>query len=106
MRTESSDCIQHFGYQDFKDFKTFDVDPAKLRLRACPIKDCSTNPVSISYRKSTKLFCPTHGIRLHSNTFVYWNGEEQKDQARLRNFRIRPDLACDIALRSVGKADS
>jgi hypothetical protein len=53
-----------------------------------------------------KQFCPTHGIRLHSNTFVYWNGEKRKDDARLRNFRILPELARKIALPSGGKAES
>lgn len=103
MPTDSSNCFQYFGYQDFKDFE---VDPAKLQPPVCPIRACSTTPVTISYGKSKLPFCPTHGIRLHSNTFVYWNGEEHKDEARLRNFRILPDLARDIALHSVGKAES
>ena len=101
MPADSSDCFQYFGYKDFE------VDPAKLKYPAvCPIRTCSTRPVNISYGKSKQPFCPTHGIRLHSNTFVYWNGEEHKDDARLRNFRIRPDLAREIALHSVGKAES
>lgn len=104
MPADSSDCFQYFGYKDFKDFE---VDPTKLQYPAvCPIRTCSTRTVTISYGKSKQPFCPTHGIRLHSNTFAYWNGEEHKDDARLRNFRIRPDLARAIALHSVGKAES
>jgi hypothetical protein len=51
-------------------------------------------------------FCPKHGIRLHSNTFVYWNGIDHQDEARLRNFRVRADLAREIALGSGQKAES
>jgi hypothetical protein len=100
---ESSDCFQYFGCNDFKDFE---VDPAKAQPPVCPIRACSTAPVNISYGKSKQPFCPAHGIRLHSNTFAYWNGEAHKDEARLRNFCIRPDLAREIALHSVGKAES
>jgi hypothetical protein len=100
---ESSDCFQRFGYTDFKDFE---VDPGKLRPPACPVRACSTKPVTISCGKIERAFCPAHGIRLHANTLVYWNGEEKKDEARLRNFCIRPDLAREIALHSVGKAES
>jgi hypothetical protein len=100
---DSSDCFQYFGYQDFKDLE---VDPASLQFPECPIKTCPAMLVKIPYGKSGKWFCPTHGIRLHSNTFVYWNGEAQKDGARLRNFRVLPNLAKDVALHSVGKAES
>ena len=101
MPADNSDCLQYFGYKDFE------VGPAKLQGPfMCPIKTCSTKTVRISYGKSTKQFCPTHGIRLLSNTFVYWNGEKRKDDARLRNFRILPELARKIALRSGGKAES
>src|SRR6202158_282725 len=106
MLTDSSDCSQYFGYEDFKDFNG---DPAKFQYPdVCPIKTCSTRSVPISHGKSELPFCPTHGIRLHSNTFVYWNGEgqKQKDDARLRNFRIRQDIARKIALGSVEKAES
>jgi hypothetical protein len=103
MLTDNSNCSAYSGYEDFIDFQ---IDPAKLRPPICPIKGCSTRPITISYGKSTKPFCPTHGIRLHSNTFVYWNGEDRKDRARLRNFRVRPDLAQKIALDFVEKAES
>jgi len=101
MPVDTSDCFQYFGYKDF------DVSRVKSQYPdGCPVKDCSTKLVKIRYGKSDKQFCPTHGIRLHSKTFVYWNGDEHKDEARLRNFRIRPDLACKIAMHSVGKAES
>jgi len=103
---DSSDSSEYFGYESFRDFKS---DPEMLRYpNACPIRSCITTPVLIPFGKSNKPFCSTHGIRLHSNTFVYWNGDgrKEKNKARLRNFRIRPDLAEKIALNSVGKAET
>lgn len=72
----------------------------------CPIRDCSTALAKIGHGGKTQPFCPTHGIRLHSDTFVYWNGKERENEARLRNFRVRPDFAREIALGSVEKAES
>ena len=98
---ETSDCFQHFGYEDF--------DPNRIESpypTVCPIAGCSTKLVNIPHRRGTRPFCPTHGIRLHSNTFVYWNGIDHQDEARLRNFRVRADLAGEIALGSVEKAES
>src|SRR5205807_344831 len=44
--------------------------------------------------------------RLHSNTFVYWNGDGLEGDARLRNFIVEPDLVRAIALRKGMKAES
>jgi hypothetical protein len=96
-----SDCFQHFGYKDFALDRVQPDYPA-----GCPIANCSTALVKIPDSRGERPFCPTHGIRLHSKTFVYWNGVEHQHEARLRNFRIRPDLACKIALESVEKAES
>ncbi len=103
MSTGSSDCFEHFGYADFK---SLPVDPAVLRPPVCPIKNCSTNLISIPFGKGVKPYCPTHGVRLHSNTFVYWNGDGHRDDARLRNFRICQELARELALNSAGKAET
>ena len=97
----ASSCFQHFGFEDF----------ALARVKAqhldvCPIKTCSTTLTKVRFGKGERPFCPTHGLRLHSNTFVYWNGIEKQNEARLRNFQIRPDLAREIALGSVAKAES
>lgn len=101
MSIDSSDCFQHFGYKDF----AFDRVRSKYP-DGCPIAACSSTLVNIPDSRGERPFCPTHGIRLHSNTFVYWNGNEHQNEARLRNFRIRPDLARKIALESVEKAES
>jgi hypothetical protein len=101
MNDVTSDCVQHFGHEDF--------DLSRVRsdqVQACPVKTCSAPLLEIDYRKGKRAFCATHGLRLHANTFVYWNGTAQRDTARLRNFRIRPDLAQQIALDPKSKAET
>jgi hypothetical protein len=111
MLLETSDCVRHFGHPDF--------DPARLGENPpsrCPVRGCSVTLVELpygkqqdregKYKKRTKPWCPEHGIRLHSGTFVYWNGRGLEDQARLRNFIVRPDLVGAIALRKGMKAES
>lgn len=101
MPIDTSDCFQQFGYEDF------DIERVKSQYPSvCPVKSCSMKPVSIPDGRGERPFCPAHGIRLHSNTFVYWNGAKHQSEARLRNFRICPDLAREIALGSVEKAES
>ncbi|MBX7133938.1 MAG: hypothetical protein K1X67_14795 [Fimbriimonadaceae bacterium] len=51
-------------------------------------------------------WCPDHGIRLHSGTFVYWNGRGRENEAQLRNFIVRPDLVRELALPKGMKAES
>jgi hypothetical protein len=101
MHNATSDCLDHFGCDDFDLTRVTSQYP-----KCCPIRNCLTDLIEIPYGKGTKMFCPSHGLRFHANTFVYWNGAEQLDMARLRNFRIRSDLAKNIALNSVGKAES
>lgn len=52
----------------------------------CPIKGCGTSFI----RPNAKNIpcCEKHGLEVHANTFVYYNGENSaaKSQARLRNF--------------------
>lgn len=95
-----SDCFAHFGFEDF-DVEGF--DPAKPSR--CPVRGCTTPLVPVPFQKGEKLYCPSHGIRLHAGTFVYWNGPERVQDAQLRNFRVQPDLAREIALKSSSKAE-
>jgi len=101
MPVDTSDCFQYFGYKDFDNERVRSQYPI-----ACPVLSCSVKPVDSLDSRGKRPFCAVHGIRLHSNTFVYWNGEHHKSESRLRNFRIRPDLAGEIALESVEKAES
>lgn len=98
MAEATSDCRLHFGFADFA--------AHRLGTAQCPLRDCEATPVEISVRKATRLWCPKHGIRLHSGTFVYWNGPGLQDDSRLRNFIVRHDLVRAIALAKGMKAES
>ena len=64
---ETSDCSRHFGWNDF--------DCVRLeKSTECPLQGCSATLLSVPYRGGTLPWCPEHGIRLHSNTFVYGMG--------------------------------
>ena len=107
----TSDWRHPFGYADF-DVTRLDEAPTTK----CPVRGCSATLVKLPYGKQqdrdgkykerTKLWCPEHGIRLHSGTFVYWNGQGLEDEARLRNFIVRPDLVSAIALPKGMKAEA
>ena len=109
MSEQFSSCDRIFGHANF------DANRVRTMPSAgCPVRDCSTTLAAIPYGKGldrnrnprTKPWCPEHGIRLHTGTFVYWNGSGTKDASRLRNFIAQQDLAKEIALKSGGKAES
>jgi hypothetical protein len=106
---QNSNCDRMFGHPDF--------DPtrgATVPFTACPVRGCSPALVNVPFGKTldkdgnrkTKLWCADHGIRLHSGTFVYWNGLGTQDSSRLRNFIVRQDLVKEIALEAGAKAES
>jgi hypothetical protein len=112
MSIAASDCFRHFGYADFDPARLGEAPPSK-----CPVKGCSAKKLvelhygkqqdrKGKYKKRTMPWCPEHGIRLHSGTFVYWNGQGLEDEARLRNFIILPDLVRAIALPKGMKAEA
>lgn len=90
-----------FGHEDFDLTRVQSAYPD-----ICPVKGCETPTTWVTDSRGERRYCAMHGIRLHSNTFVYWDGENRKDDARLRNFPIRPDIAREVALNAVGKAES
>jgi hypothetical protein len=90
-----------FGYEDF--------DPARLDGnydRRCPVRGCEAKPNTAPYGRREMPWCSEHGIRLHTSTFVYWNGSDQRDESRLRNFVVGQDLVRAIALPKGMKAES
>lgn len=101
MNDVTSDCYQYFGHEDF--------DRSRVRSsnwENCPIQECSSHLVNVAYGKGSKPYCMTHGLRLHSNTFVYWNGQGQRNESRLRNFRFRADVARKLIFGGSGKVES
>jgi hypothetical protein len=94
-------CPPYFSCDDF------DLTRVKARNPTmCPINSCSTKLISVPHRRGQLPFCLTHGIRLHSNTFVYYNVAQNLGDARLRNLIVRFDLARKVALGSAEKAES
>ena len=94
---------ESFGWQDF------DLTRVPLRAdgwRECPIRDCQTPLQNSKVRKGERPFCPAHGLRLHSKTFVYFNGDDQKSAAALRNFNVLSDIAAAHFIESKSKAES
>jgi hypothetical protein len=110
MSALTSTCNRHFGHADFDLSRVGPASPS------CPVRDCSEPLVKLLYGKQhdrkrapkerTKSWCPIHGIRLHSGTFVYWNGPNAQKKAQLRNFIVEPDLAGDIAMKPGAKAEA
>lgn len=101
VSADTSHCFKYFGHEDFDLTRVQTAYPD-----ICPVKGCETPTTWVTDNRGERRYCATHGIRLHSNTFVYWNGEGRKNDARLRNFPIRPDIAREVALNSVEKAES
>jgi len=111
MSATTSECFRRFEHSDFDCARIAEYPPKK-----CPVKGCSDTLVKLPYGKQqdregkykarTKPWCPKHGIRLHSGTFVYWNGEGLEDEARLRNFIVNHELVKVIALAKGMKAES
>ena len=98
MSEIASACDRRFNFDDF--------DEHRLDLGQCPVRDCAAELIDIPVGKTKKPWCPAHGIRLHTNTFVYWNGQQRIDESKLRNFIVRPDLVRAIALRKGMKVES
>ena len=109
MLEQISRCDSIFGFTDF-DHDRVNAVP----IAACPVRGCATKLTEVAYGRKTdkygnpktKLWCSEHGIRLHSNTFVYWNGPERHNTSKLRNFIVAKDLAEEVALKSGAKAES
>ena len=99
------------GHADF-DLARVDANP----VSNCPMRDCPATLVNLVYGKQhdrdgepkerTMPWCPEHDIRLHSGTFVYWNGDDRREDSRLRNFIVEQDLVTEIALKPGAKAES
>jgi hypothetical protein len=47
----------------------------------CPVKNCSSQLLRISFQKYIVPFCPEHNIRIHKTGFVYHNGNSPEGLA-------------------------
>ncbi len=99
MSALKSACLASFGYEDF--------DPKFTAQRSwehCPVIGCHAQLERIEIgtkRRSSIPVCFEHGLRLHTETFAYWNGFEVEDLriAKRRNVQVPPTLeACFWAI--------
>lgn len=96
-----SQCLDSFGYE------AFDQDKCVPGfLHGCPVRGCTAQLQLIPHRKSKVPFCGVHGLRLHANTFVYFNGDASAHDGRLRNFVIQRDAVREVALGRNNKVES
>jgi hypothetical protein len=111
MSELADDSTRPFGHVDF-DLARVDAIP----LLNCPVRDCSATLANLVYGKQydrdgepkerTMPWCADHDIRLHSGTFVYWNGDDRRDDPRLRNFIVEKNLVTAVALKPGAKAEA
>ena len=78
-------------------FFKHDLQKARLQKGLCPVKACSPPLSKIPFHKYNIPFCPEHGIRIHKNTFVYYNGSSKEEQilATRRNLMFHSDYYID-----------
>lgn len=98
-----SSCEKSFGYTDFDS----ELVGTGRDWESCPIGGCELDEITVGVKRRSRIpVCVKHGIRLHAGTFVYWNGAEHEEKARLRNIQVRPDLAKQFVAGKTGKVES
>jgi hypothetical protein len=81
----------------------------KTRSRnTCPIEGCNASLQTAPSQWGDMPFCPLHFIRIHKETFVYYNGSsrEEKKTAALRNIRFNKKIFAESFLDKTNKAES
>ncbi len=96
-------------------FSRNDLQKTRLWRGECPIKNCAVNikqhkaPFQKYKGKMRYLpFCPEHGIRIHKNGFVYYNGSSPADliTATKRNLMFYSDYYVANFLKKSNKMES
>jgi hypothetical protein len=92
-----------------------DLLGTRLKQGKCPVRNCSMNVRDhkvpfIRYRGKMRYmpYCPEHGIRLHKEGFVYYNGPSKQDLAisTRRNLAFNADYYLDHFLTASNKVES
>lgn len=90
-----------------------DLLSTRLSIGRCPVKDCSAALQKAPYmRHKGKMrdlpFCSEHGIRIHQNGFVYYNGSSRDDLAIsiMRNLMFHSDFYFKHFLDKSNKVES
>ena len=92
-----------------------DLQRTRLQLGKCPVKNCAVDiqehQAPFKWYKSKMIylpFCLEHGIRIHKNTFVYYNGPSKDDliTATKRNLVFHHDYYIVNFLHKSNKVES
>jgi len=96
-------------------FTRNDLQKTRLLSEKCPIKHCRVNIAKHKvpfqrYKGQMRYlpFCPEHGIRIHSNGFVYYNGPSKDDlvTATIRNLPFHANYYVSNFFRKGAKMES
>ncbi len=90
-----------------------DLQRTRLHEGKCPVRDCRCELHEVPFHRYKGEmrylpFCPEHGIRIHSDTFVYYNGPSKQDQvtAIRRNLPFHGNYYVQNVLGKPGKLES
>lgn len=74
----------------------------------CPIEGCNVSLKTAPSQWGDMPFCPLHLIRIHKDTFVYYNGptKAEKKLAALRNIVFNKTIFAESFLDKTNKAES
>ncbi|MBI4834285.1 MAG: hypothetical protein HY811_05655 [Planctomycetes bacterium] len=93
-------------------FGRHDLQASRLKSGLCPVKNCDALLSKAPFRRVKGRmqflpFCPVHGIRVHKNTFTYFNGisQTEKELALKRSLRFNNDFYINRILKGKIKAD-
>lgn len=84
-----------------------DLQKSRLPIR-CPIKDCHSHTYKVPFQRYQVPFCPEHGLRIHKNGFVYYNGTstDALAVATKRNLMFHGDYYIEHFLKKGNKMES
>src|SRR3974390_667186 len=90
-----------------------DLQRNRLDEGKCPVRNCHCDLSTVPFRRhkgeiQSLPFCPEHGIRIHRNTFVYYNGPSGMDRitAIRRNLYFHAEYYVRNILGTSGKIES
>lgn len=88
---------QHMKTNEYFDTNVL-TTPTPSKVSACPVRGCNAELQTPSNGKRLPLYCPDHGIKIHTKTFKYNNP--------LRNIRFEPDYFRQRILGNPFKAET
>jgi len=90
---------------DYYESKQININRSR---NTCPIAGCNASLKTAPSQWGDMPFCPLHLIRIHNETFVYYNGptRAEKKLAALRNILFNKTIFAESFLDKTNKAES